>query len=106
MVPRSAYAEGTRSAHDNRRPRPNSLSEDAEAFLWNYPEGQWTDRERVRLMRLRNDVTTGPADAPAGARGFGNIPKSGTNSFPVESTAGGDMSTAEGTVASVWKRAL
>ena len=37
------------------------------------PEGQWTERERERRMP-RNDVTTGPAGASAGARGFGNIP--------------------------------
>src|SRR5262249_31577711 len=100
-------AEGTRSAYDNRRPGPNTLSEDAEAFPRNYPEGQWTVRERERRVGPRNDVTAGPAGASAGARGFGNIPRSGTNSFPVESSAGGvDMSTAEGAVASVWKRAL
>src|SRR5262249_9986927 len=49
-------AEGTRSAYDNRRPGPNTLSEDAEAFLRNYPEGQWTGRERERLTNAIDRV--------------------------------------------------
>jgi hypothetical protein len=40
---------GTRSACNNRRPGPNTLSEEAEAFLRNYPECQWIGRERKRL---------------------------------------------------------
>jgi hypothetical protein len=40
---------GTRSAYNNRRYGPNTLSADAEAFLRNYPECQWIGRERERL---------------------------------------------------------
>jgi hypothetical protein len=40
---------GTRSAYNNRRPGPNTPSEDAKAFLRNYPECQWIDRERELL---------------------------------------------------------
>jgi hypothetical protein len=45
--------------------------------------------EGAEEMGPRNDATTGPAGASARARGFLNNPRSGTNTFPVESSARG-----------------